>query len=62
MFERIGPEFQCFKDKTKNLMGGSIRSEMQCLEGSGQNSHLSNYKVRIPVFGRIRSEFQCLER
>ena len=43
-------------------MGGSIRSEIQCLEGLGQNSHLSNDKVRIPVFGRIRSEFQCLDK
>ena len=43
-------------------MGGSIRSEIQCFEGLGQNPHLSNDKVRIPVFGRIRSEFQCLER
>ena len=42
-------------------MGGSVRSEIQCFEGLGQNPHLSNDKVRIPVSGRIRSEFQCLE-
>ena len=43
MFVRREPKFQCLegqsqnfndsKDKRKNLMGGSIRSEIKCLEG-----------------------------
>ena len=34
----------------------SIRSELQCLEGYGQNSNVWKNRARIPMFGRIRSK------
>ena len=37
-------------------MFGSIRSELQCLEGYGQNSNVWKNRARIPMFGNIRSK------
>ena len=43
-------------------MFGSIRSELQCLEGYGQNSNVWKNRAKIPMFGRPRPEIQCLKR
>ena len=42
-------------------MRGGTRSEIQCLEGLGQNSNVWKGKVRIPMFGRVGPEIQYLE-
>ena len=43
-------------------MFGSIRSELQCLEGYGRNSNVWKNRAKLPMFGRPRPEFQCLKR
>ena len=62
MFERIRPKYNVWKDKVRILMFGSIRSELQCLEGYGRNSNVWKNRAKIPMFGRPRPEFQCLKR
>ena len=53
MFERIRPEFQCFR---------GIRSEFQSLKINGQDSNVWKDKDRIPMSANIRTDYQCLER
>ena len=38
-------------------MFGRIRSQFQCLKGSGQKSYVCKNKTRILMFGRIRPRF-----
>ena len=50
----IAPEFIVWKDKARIPVFGRIRTELQCVEGNGQNSN-----VRILMFATIRPEFEC---
>ena len=38
-----------------------MSSELQCVEGLGQNTNVWKDRARIPMFERIGQEFQCFQ-
>ena len=57
----IAPEFIVWKDKARIPVFGRIRTELQCVEGNGQNSNVWKNTITSPMFWMLRPEFYCLE-